>query len=189
MKLLPIVLLPLYWKRVRIRDAALAVSRGRASIRAVLNHAGHSDRFARHLRAEFPFNDPVFAMLECVTAPQLVDGLAVLVGFLTAIWLRRKVWICLRTHLRGRWPHRFCVRPSYIRGICFGSCRSFGRRRHCRSHLDGQYLPTYTVWHLRARGQLWILPGWVMPLEYGAVAVTAALTLVQRLRGQPAGRN
>src|SRR5258708_35851684 len=38
----------------------------------------------------FRFNDPVFATLERVTAPQVVAGLAVLVGFLTSIWMRRK---------------------------------------------------------------------------------------------------
>ena len=39
----------------------------------------------------FRFNDPVFAMLERVAAPQVVAGLAVLVGFLTAIWMRRRL--------------------------------------------------------------------------------------------------
>src|SRR5258708_20559771 len=38
----------------------------------------------------FRFNDPVFATLERAAAPQVVAGLAVLVGFLTAIWMRRK---------------------------------------------------------------------------------------------------
>src|SRR5260370_3917873 len=38
----------------------------------------------------FRFNDPVFATLERVAAPQVVAGLAVLVGFFTAIWMRRK---------------------------------------------------------------------------------------------------
>jgi len=30
---------------------------------------------------------------------------------------------------------------------------------------------TYYVWHLRALGRPWVLPGWVMLLEYGSVAV------------------
>src|SRR5258708_19211663 len=38
----------------------------------------------------FRFNDPVVATLERVTAPQFAAGLAVLVGVLTAIWMRRK---------------------------------------------------------------------------------------------------
>ena len=41
-------------------------------------------------------------------------------------------------------------------------------------------LPTYIVWHLRSLGQVWQLPKWVMPLEYGAFAVTSAIVLVLR---------
>ena len=38
----------------------------------------------------FRFNDPVFAVLERVATPQFAVGLAVLAGFLVAIWLRSK---------------------------------------------------------------------------------------------------
>src|SRR5207302_6163172 len=38
----------------------------------------------------FRFNAPVFAALERVAAPPLVAGLAVLIGILTASWLRRR---------------------------------------------------------------------------------------------------
>src|SRR5207249_5579309 len=38
----------------------------------------------------FRFNDPVFATLERVAAPQVVVGMAALVGFLAAIWIRRR---------------------------------------------------------------------------------------------------
>jgi hypothetical protein len=41
-------------------------------------------------------------------------------------------------------------------------------------------LPTYYVWHLRTLGRPWLLPGWVMLLEYGSVAVTAAIILLRR---------
>jgi hypothetical protein len=34
---------------------------------------------------------------------------------------------------------------------------------------------------LRAIGRLWILPGWVMRLEYGCVAMTAAIILFRRI--------
>ena len=53
-KFLPIVLLPLYWRRVRIRDARSGGSRGRTPVRAISQPRTDSDRLARHLRAEFP---------------------------------------------------------------------------------------------------------------------------------------
>ena len=53
-KFLPIVLLPLYWRRVRIRDGALAAVVVGLSIRAISEPRADSDRLTRHLRAEFP---------------------------------------------------------------------------------------------------------------------------------------
>ena len=60
----------------------------------------------------FRFNDPVFATLERVAAPQLVAGLAVLVGFLTAIWMRRKA----PTVFSGR----ICLAHGSIASLCTG---------------------------------------------------------------------
>ena len=40
-------------------------------------------------------------------------------------------------------------------------------------------IPTYIVWHLRILGRPFVLPGWVMVLEYGAVAITAAVILLR----------
>src|SRR5882672_8980886 len=88
-KLLPVVLLPLYWKRVRIRDAALAAAvvgllyvpflkRGRIPIGSLGTYV-----------QSFRFNGPLFAALDQVVSPQLLAGLAVLVGFLTAVRLRK----------------------------------------------------------------------------------------------------
>jgi len=97
-KFLPVVLLPLYWKRVRIRDAALA-----AGVVGLLYVPFLDRSFFKHsvLRPgripigslgtyvqSFRFNGPVFAALDRVATPQLLAGLAVLVGLATATWLR-----------------------------------------------------------------------------------------------------
>ncbi len=89
-KLLPIVLLPLYWKRVRMRDGVLAAVVFGLLYVPFLNHGRIPIGSLGTYVQSFRFNDPVFAALERVAAPQLVVGLAVLVGFLIAIWLRRK---------------------------------------------------------------------------------------------------
>src|SRR5713101_5568987 len=90
-KLLPIVLLPLYWKRVRMRDAALAAVVVGLLYVPFFNHGRIPIGSLGTYVQRFRFNDPVFATLERVAAPQLAVGLAVLVGFLTAIWLRSKI--------------------------------------------------------------------------------------------------
>ena len=89
-KFLPIVLLPVYWKRVRIRDGALAAIVIGLLYLPFLNHGRIPIGSLATFVQRFRFNDPVFATLERVVAPQVVVGLAVLIGFLTAIWMRRK---------------------------------------------------------------------------------------------------
>jgi hypothetical protein len=89
-KFLPIVLVPLYWKRVRIRDAVLA-----AVVIALLYvpflYHGHipTGSIGTYVRS-FRFNGPVFAILHHVAPPQVLAGLALLVGLVTATWLRNK---------------------------------------------------------------------------------------------------
>jgi len=43
-------------------------------------------------------------------------------------------------------------------------------------------IPTYVQWHLRSLGRPWgALPGWVMLLEYGCVAIAAAIIALCRI--------
>ena len=87
-KLLPIVLLPLYWKRVRIRDGILAtIVTGLLYVPFLKREWIPIGSLGTYVQ-NFRFNDPVFATLEPVAAPQLVVAFAVLVGFLIAIRLR-----------------------------------------------------------------------------------------------------
>src|SRR5437588_14739 len=88
-KLLPVVLLPLYWKRVRIRDAALAAAVVGLLYVPFLNHGRTPIGSLGTYLQSFRFNGPVFAALDQVAPPQLLAGLAVLVGLATATWLRR----------------------------------------------------------------------------------------------------
>jgi len=43
-------------------------------------------------------------------------------------------------------------------------------------------IPTYYVWHLRTVGRPWLVPGWIMMLEYGSVAVAAAIIALRRIK-------
>ena len=180
-KLLPIVLLPLYWKCVRVRDAAVAAiavgllyvpffSHGRIPIGSLGTYV-HS----------FRFNDPVFATLERVAAPQLLAGLAVLVGFLTAIWLRRKSADCPSEEFA--WPMAaslLCapvVYPWYLLWL-LPFLRSVSTLPIIIWTVS--IIPTYYVWYLRAVGRPWTLPGWILLLEYGSVAAAGAIICWRR---------
>ena len=181
-KFLPIVLLPLYWRRIRIRDAVLAatvfallyvpfLNRGRIPI-------GSLGTYIRSYR----FNDPVFACLERVMAPQVIAGLAVFVGVLLAIYFRAK---CRTLSADAfAWPMAaslLCapvVYPWYLLWL-LPFMRSVATLPIVIWTVS--IIPTYLVWHLRTLGRPWALPGWVLWLEYGSVAITAAIVLLPRI--------
>src|ERR1700674_4353020 len=181
-KLLPIVLLPLYWKRVRMRDGALVgIVLGLLYV-PFLNHGRIPIGSLGTYVQRFRFNDPVFATLERVTAPQVVAGLAVLVGFLTAIWMRRK---SAEGSLDAfAWPMAaslLCapvVYPWYMLWL-LPFIRSTSTLPIMIWTLS--ITPTYYVWHLRTAGRPWSVPDWIMILEYGSVAVAAAIVALRRI--------
>ena len=88
-KFLPVVLLPLYWKRVRIRDAALAMAVVALMYLPFLNHGRIPIGSLNTYVQTFRFNGPVFAALAEVAPPQLLAGFAALAGLVTAAWQRR----------------------------------------------------------------------------------------------------
>jgi len=123
-KFIPIVLLPLYWKRVRMRDVAIvAIVLGLLYL-PFLNHGRIPIGSLGAYVQRFRFNDPVFATLERVTAPQVAAGLAVLVGFLTAVWMRRKSTGGSSDAFAWPMQHRSYARRLYIHGTYCGCCRS-----------------------------------------------------------------
>jgi alpha-1,6-mannosyltransferase len=187
-KLLPIVLLPLYWKRVRIRDTALAVALVGVLYVPFLNHGRIPMGSLGTYIQTFRFNGPVFAILDHVAPPQLLAGLAVLVGLVTATRLRSAApeW----SPDAFAWPMAaslFCapvIFPWYLIWLLpFLTSAS----TLLIIVWTVSIIPTYVQWHLRRLGHPWgALPGWVMLLEYGCVAVAAAIILLRRVSGSAA---
>jgi len=182
-KFLPIVLLPFYWKRVRNRDAALALA-------AVgLLYAPFLNRFripvgslATYMRS-FRFNGPIFEALDRVAPPGLLAGLAVALGLATAISLRSPA--PERSPEALAWPMAvslLCapvVFPWYLVWLL-----PFLTSRSTLLILiwTVSIIPTYVQWHLRTLGRPWgALPGWVMLVEYGCLLIAAAVLVVRRI--------
>src|SRR5260221_5530034 len=180
-KLLPIVLLPLYWKRIRMRDGALAaVALGLLYI-PFLNHGRIPIGSLGTYVQRFRFNDPVFATLERVTAPQVVAGLPGVVRFLAWILVGKKS--AEESSDAFAWPMAaslLCapvVYPWYMLWL-LPFLRSTSTVPIMIWTLS--IIPTYYVWHLRILGRPWLVPDWIMMLEYGSVAVAAAIIALRR---------
>jgi len=181
-KFLPIVLVPLYWKRVRVRDATLAIivvaflympffDQGRIPFGSLGTYVN-----------SFLFNGLVFAVLHRLAPPQVLVGLAVAVGLVTAIWLRSRAseW---SLDIFG-WPMAaslFCapvVFPWYLLWLLpFLTSAS----TLVIVLWTVSIIPTYIMWHFKMLGRPWgALPGWVMVLEYGFLAIAAAIVILRR---------
>jgi hypothetical protein len=182
-KFLPIVLLPLYWKRVRIRDAALVAVVIALLYLPFLNHGRIPTGSVGTYVQSFRFNGPVFAGLDQVAPPQLLVGLAVLAGLATATWLRSTTselssdafaWPMAASLLCAPvvfpwyllWLLPFLTSASTLLIILW----------------TVSIIPTYLMWHWRTLGRPWgALPGWVMLLEYGCVAAAGAILALRRI--------
>lgn len=182
-KFLPIVLVPLYWKRIRMRDAALAAGVIGILYVPFLDHGRIPiGSLATYVRT-FRFNGPVFAGLVSLAPPQLLAGLAGLVGFATSVLLRRanEEW----SPDVFAWPMTaslLCapvVFPWYLLWLL-----PFLTSASTLLILlwTVSIIPTYVMWHLSAlRGKWGELPGWVMLLEYGILAIAAGITILRRM--------
>lgn len=187
-KFLPVVLLPLYWKRVRIRDAVLAAAVVAVLYVPFLDHGRIPIGSLGTYVNSFRFNAPVFATLARVAPPLLLAGLAVLAGLATAAWLRSAVpnW----SPDAFAWPMAaslLCapaVFPWYLLWLLpFLTSASTVPLIVWTVGI----VPVYLMWHSRTLGRPWgSLPTWVMLLEYGWVAVAvAAMALRRRMRPVP----
>ncbi len=182
-KFLPIVLLPTYWRRVRIRDAAMA-----AAVVALLYVPFVHQRqlpigsLGDYVQS-FRFNDPVFTAFERVISPQVAVALAALAGFLIAIWMRRSS--AEASSDAFAWPiaaSLFCapvVYPWYLLWLL-----PFLRSTSTLPIIiwTVSIIPTYIVWHLRSLGRPWLVPGWVMLVEYGSVVIAGGIIKLHRIR-------
>lgn len=183
-KFLPIVVLPLYWQRVRIRDAVLGAGVVGLLYVPFLHHGripiGSLGTYVRSFR----FNGPVFAALDGVASPQLLVGLAVLGGLVIATWLRLK-----RSTLE--WSGDLFAWPLAVTLLCAPAVFPWYLLWLLPFLTSASTLliiiwtvsiiPVYVQWHLRALGHPWgALPGWVMLLEYGCLVIAGAIIFVRQ---------
>jgi alpha-1,6-mannosyltransferase len=180
-KFLPIVLTPLYWRRVRVRDGLMAIVVAGMLYVPFLEHGRIPIGSLGIYVQRFRFNDPIFATLERVMGPYFAAGFAVLAGLVTAAWLRNKHpswssddWV---------WPMAVSlacapvVFPWYLLWLV-----PFLRSLQTVPLIvwSVTILSTYFVWYLHALGRPWQLPGWIPLFEYGLVATAATFILVRK---------
>ena len=190
-KLLPIVLVPLYWRRVRIRDAVVGAlvlatlyfpfrSAGTLPLGAVPN-------VIEYIR----FNGPLFKLLASIVTPQGAAAVAVLAGLTVAAWFRART--SADDPAAWAWPMAVSLAAApvvYPWYLLYLTPFLFTRAALPLIAWTYTVLPVYIVWQLSRAGGRWRVPQVVMAVEYGAVAVLVALMLyrTKRAKGAKGGK-
>jgi hypothetical protein len=170
-----------------MRDAALAAAVVGLLYVPFLNHGRILIGSLGTYVHSFRFNGPVFALLDQVAPPQLLAGLAVLVGLVTATWIGSAApewspdqfaWPMFAWPMAASLLCAPAVFPWYLLWLLpFLTSAS----TLLIIIWTVSIFPTYVMWHWRTLGRPWgSLPGWVMLLEYGCVAGAGAILALRR---------
>ena len=181
-KFLPIVLAPLLWRRVRLRDALVGVGLVGLAYLPFLDTSltlpvGSLGAYTEKWR----FNGPIFALLEPWLGVLPVLVLATGAG-LGVAWMARRT-MSVDDPAAWAWPMAVslflmpAVYPWYLLWLTpFLTTRAAWP---LVAWTLGSML-TYVVWSSELAGIGWVLPGWVAPLEYGLVAGVGVYVLYVR---------
>src|SRR3990172_3767204 len=182
-KLLPIVLLPLFWKRVRPRDALVA-----AVVFALLYAPfregsgvplGAVPNVVQHIR----FNGPLFSTIAGLSSPSAAAAVAVVLGLLGAAWARWK-WP-VSEPAAGAWPMAIAlawapvIYPWYL---LYFTPFLFTAAAAPLIAWTFSALPVYTVWELSRHGGRGRGPAGGVIAEYAIVVAAIAASLAWRGR-------
>jgi alpha-1,6-mannosyltransferase len=181
-KLLPIVLAPLYIGRIRTRDAILGVALT-AGLYLQFTEGGVLPFGAvPNVVAHIRFNGPLFSALAWMSTPQIAAAVAVLLGLAASAIAR---WKLHASHPAAwAWPMAIsltCAPVVYPWYLLYLTPFLFVRATMPLLVWTFTSLSTYIVWSIARHGGRWIVPGWVMVVEYGVpLAVTIGLVVINR---------
>ena len=175
-KPLPIVLVPLFWKRISKRDALLGIAL--MALLYVPFMAGPQvglgmDRVVASIR----FNGPIFRAVRELTNPVIAAGFAVGLGFLIAVWCR---WRLSADHPGAwAWPMATalaCGPVIYPWYLLYFTPFLFTASAVPLIAWTFSVVPVYLVWVVDAYRKPWTVPAAVLLFEFGVVLLAAVGT-------------
>jgi len=179
-KLLPIVLLPLYWRRVRARDGLLGCALF-AVLCLMFTRGGALPLGAvPNVVAYIRFNGPVFKFIAELSNPQVAALIAVALGMLAAGWARWR--LDAGDPAAWAWPMAIalaCAPVIYPWYLLYLTPFLFGVATLPLTAWSFTVMATYVLWHLKRHGGHWVVPGSVVLVEY-VVPLAAVAALLWR---------
>lgn len=184
-KLLPVVLVPLFWRRIRWRDVAVATLVGflmawpfltwPKTMMGALTGVVHGVRF----------NGPLFRLVADATWPPFAAVFAIAIGLAAAAWCRWK--LTEADPAAWAWPMAIAVSCSpviYPWYLLYLTPFLLAFATLPLIVWTFSVLPIYHVWEAVRWGGRWYVPGSLMVVEYALVVGTIVLVLILRARAQ-----
>jgi hypothetical protein len=189
-KLLPIVLVPLFWRRIRVRDAVAGAavlfllylpfrSAGALPLGAVPN-----------VVAFIRFNGPLFKGLAALWTPQGAAAVAVLGGFAVAAWMR--FTRPAEDPAAWAWPMAVSLAAApviYPWYLLYFTPFLFTSATLALVAWTYSALLVYVVWYLSKHGHRWFVPVPVLWIEFGVVVAVLAVQIISSLRRRSTRRS
>lgn len=180
-KFFPAILFPLFWRRVRFRDGAVAAAVVLA-LYLPFRHAGALLPIGSVgvWLENYRFNSPLFLMAESQVGAPLAMGAALGLGVAAAALARAR----LRVDDPAAWAWPLAIAllfmPNVYPWYLLWLTPFLGTRATLPLGVwSVSALMTYAVWGSMKAGAGWTLPAWVTAVEFGAPV--AALLLLARL--------
>lgn len=182
-KLLPIVLVPLFWRRITMRDAVLG-----GALFALLYipfsggpqiALGGVTRVVEHIR----FNGPIFQAITAATNPSIAAATAVILGLLAAAWCRWK--LSIEDPAAWAWPMAIalaCAPVIYPWYLLYTTPFLVVTATLPLIAWTISVIPVYVVWEMARADGRWVVPVWILALQYSVVLAVFAGVFVRRRR-------
>ena len=174
-KILPVVLVPLLWRRISRRDAVLG---GALFVLLYLPFSGGPQialggltRVVEHIR----FNGPVFQAIRTSFNPMVAGATAVLLGLLAAAWCRWRLGE--RDPASWAWPMAIalaCAPVIYPWYLLYFTPFLVTTATIPLIAWTISVVPVYYVWEVSRNGGRWVVPVEILLLEFAIVLVTLA---------------
>jgi hypothetical protein len=179
-KPLPIVLLPLLWRRISLRHVLAGVAALLALYLPFWDRHRLPIGSVPEVIGRFRFNGPIFSGVASLAGPAAATVLAVAAGLVVAAWARRR--LSLASPQAWAWPMAttlLCAPLVYPWYLVWVAPFLVAPETVPLAIWTVSILITYVVWGLV--GVPWAMPVWAMGVEYGAL-LGAALWLWHRER-------
>lgn len=172
-KPLPVVLAPLFWRRVKLRHVAAAVAVLVGLYLPFWVLGGPAIGSVPEVVRRFRFNGPVFEAAASASTPVLAAGLAIGAGLAVAVWARAR--LPATSPAAWAWPLAaalLCAPLVYPWYLVWLAPFLVGRSTLPLLAWTVSIQVVYVVWN-RPAGAPWAVPPWALLVEYGALAIAA----------------